>query len=573
MRAVAEVDLALRLELVREHVVHEHGGYRELRVHVVDVLARDVAAVDALAGLVRHDRLDRDGDVHGLAREFRADAAIVGRVIRRDVTDDLEAELARVADDAPIPVGAERELVVVDQGLRLRLEPLAVDLVVALDGLHDVVVVDHEAEDWLAVVASDRRVGAADLQHLVDAVERVPVEGLDLHARVDDDERVRLAVLALHEVRVGGLVGRADRDVTVGRELHERVVEEPRAVGLAARHAGHDVGPAEVDRLRDVHVAVEGLLHVDADLHARLEDERELLRGVLDVAERIGADRVGAPRGAHAGPRELVPGVVDRAVLREAAGVVRERRDRINRLPLVETRGLVDRSAEDAALVDEPVVQLELATGDAVVPEARDHHQLLLDQGVYGLDRRPHDLREAEHLRRVHAGAAVRPGKVARVPAGVSADTVLVQLRQRAEVPRPSGPDFVQRGAARRIEVDHAGPRLVRARDVRDVRVRLREGRVDAGDGTRRRKHRAGAVVEMAAVRGVRAVDEAAEPGIALFDECVCHFGLLSAPLRELVLWIQSGTRHRVRVMSCGHTKYPEFAPSAAEGLHPLATL
>ena len=213
-------------------------------------------------------------------------------------------------------------------------------------------------------------------------------------------------------------------------------------------------------------------------------------------------------------------------MLRELAGIVREGRDRVDRLPLVEAHGLVDRAAEDAALVHEAVVQLVLPAGDAVVPEAGDEHELLLDEGVHRLHGGPHHLGEPEH------------------PSG-AATGIRVHLRQRAEVSQAGGAGLVEGGTASGIEIDHPDARLIRARDVGDVGVDLRDGRGDARLGVRLGKddarsrvgraveddgtlRGAGVPVRVGSVADRTSMDVG---GVGRSDECVCHFGLPSAPL------------------------------------------
>ena len=199
-------------------------------------------------------------------------------------------------------------------------------------------------------------------------------------------------------------------------DLAEWLVDIARGARAAVLLA-HHVAAARLDRELDEVVAVPDVLDGDAELRALVDDPAELLEGARDELEHVDAEGIRSPRGLHAGPAHLLPGVVVRPVLHRTARIL-DARVGLERFPVAETGVDLKAAAEDVRLVHEPVEELERATRDAVDPLVRVFEDVLLDEGVERLRRGHEHLVVLEDLIALAAAVPVL-GRVGRAVIGV----------------------------------------------------------------------------------------------------------------------------------------------------------
>ena len=411
--AVADAG-AGRDELVREHVVQEHRGDRDLGEVVLRVRLGNRGTVDARAS--RTDRVDDGRDHDGLAFELaQAHVAERGRLLLgvvRDVLHDVAAELVAVLHHHPLAEGVRGDVEALDEGRGVRLDVVLALLLVAADVLVEVIRADSEGIDLRAADRRDVRVGRNALKLATQDLQRVEVDRLHVDARVDDEERMAAGEAA---VRDEGLVVRR-RPRGVRDDLAERLVDVARGARAAVLLA-HHVAAARLDRELDEVVAVPDVLDGDAEPRTLVDDPAELLEGARDELEHVDAEGIRPPRGLHAGPAHLLPGVVVRPVLHRTARIL-DARVGLERFPVAETGVDLKAAAEDVRLVHEPVEELERATRDAVDPLVRVLEDVLLDEGVERLRRGHEHLVVLEDLIAFAAAVPVL-GRVGRAVIGV----------------------------------------------------------------------------------------------------------------------------------------------------------
>ena len=199
-------------------------------------------------------------------------------------------------------------------------------------------------------------------------------------------------------------------------DLAERLVDIARGARAAVLLA-HHVAAAGLDRELDEVVAVPDVLDGDAEPRALVDDPAELLEGARDELEHVDAEGIRSPRGLHAGPAHLLPGVVVRPVLHRTARIL-DARVGLERFPVTKTGVDLKATAEDVRLVHEPVEELVRATRDAVDPLMRVIEDVLLDEGVERLRRGHEHLVVLEDLIAFTATVPIL-GRVGRAVIGV----------------------------------------------------------------------------------------------------------------------------------------------------------